>query len=53
MSRNSAFANQHCKLCADICEACAAECEMFKDAHCQECAKICRECADACRKMAS
>ncbi|SDQ95005.1 protein of unknown function [Virgibacillus subterraneus] len=53
MSRNSTFANQHCQICATICDACAVECEKFKDNHCQECAKICRECAEACRNMVS
>ncbi|MBP1931117.1 four-helix bundle copper-binding protein [Ammoniphilus resinae] len=52
MARNSTFAKQHCELCAAICEACAVDCEKFKDAHCQECARFCRECAEACRKMA-
>jgi hypothetical protein len=53
MSRNSTFAKQHCQICADICNACAVECERFKDTHCQECARICRECAQACQQMAS
>jgi len=53
MARNSTFSKQRCQLCADIREACAVECEKFKDTHCQECAKICRECAEACRNMAS
>ncbi|WP_255349952.1 MULTISPECIES: four-helix bundle copper-binding protein [Halolactibacillus] len=53
MSRQSKFYKQHCQLCADMCEACAVECEKFKDSHCQECAQICRECAEACKNMAS
>lgn len=52
MSRNSAFSKALCNLCADICEACATECDMFKDEHCKVCAQICRECAAECRKMA-
>ncbi|WP_084134883.1 four-helix bundle copper-binding protein [Paenibacillus harenae] len=52
MSRNSQFAKPFCELCAQICDACAVDCEKFKDAHCQDCAKICRECANACRQMA-
>lgn len=52
MSRDSMFAKANCELCALICEACAKDCEMFKDAHCQDCAKFCRECAKACREMA-
>ncbi|QBP41255.1 four-helix bundle copper-binding protein [Paenisporosarcina antarctica] len=53
MARNSANSKALCALCASICEACAVECEKFKDDHCQECAKICRSCAEICRKMAS
>lgn len=52
MARDSTFAKQHCQMCAAICDACALECEKFKDAHCQDCAKICRECAESCRQMA-
>lgn len=52
MSANSPHAKALCTLCAAICDACARECGMFKDAHCQECAKICQECAQACRDMA-
>lgn len=52
MSSNSQFAKQLCQLCATICDACAVDCEKFKDAHCQDCARICRECAQACRQMA-
>ncbi len=44
---------QHCALCAELCDKCAAECEMFKDNHCIKCAQICRECAEECRKMAA
>ncbi|CAM3721680.1 hypothetical protein MEZE111188_04960 [Mesobacillus zeae] len=29
MARNSQFSNQHCKLCADICDACAGHCEQL------------------------
>jgi len=52
MSRDSLHAKTLCKLCAEICDACAKECGMHKDKHCPECARICMECADACRKMA-
>ncbi|MFZ7134027.1 MAG: four-helix bundle copper-binding protein [Eubacteriales bacterium] len=53
MSMNGQFSKQHCGLCAQICDKCAQECEMFKDDHCKECAQICHMCADECRKMAS
>ncbi len=52
MSRGSTFAPQLCRLCADICDACAAECASFQDQHCQDCATFCRECANECRNMA-
>jgi len=53
MAWNSAYAKQVCALCANLCEACAAECAKFQDAHCQACAEVCRKCAAECRKMAA
>ncbi len=53
MSIGGKFSKAHCKICADLCEACANECEMFKDNHCKKCAQICRECAAECRKMSN
>lgn len=52
MGRDSAYAKKLCALCAEICDACAAECAKFRDDHCQRCANACRECAAQCRKMA-
>ena len=52
MSANARFAKQHCGLCATVCDACAQECEMFKDPHCTQCAQECRTCAQECRNMA-
>lgn len=39
------------QLCAETCDACAAECEQHQDmhAHCAVCARACRQCAQACR----
>ncbi|MEW5783773.1 MAG: four-helix bundle copper-binding protein [Bacillota bacterium] len=51
MSRGSTHAHQLCMICADICDACAAECAKFKDRHCQDCAQFCRDCATECRNM--
>ncbi len=42
-----------CKLCADACEACAAECGNHETEHCKECAEACRACAEECRAMAA
>jgi len=52
MSRGSEFAVQFCELCADACDACAAECEKHPMDHCKACAKACRRCAAECRRMA-
>jgi hypothetical protein len=52
MARGSNYAKQICALCADICDACGAECARFKDDHCQRCVEECRRCAAECRRMA-
>ena len=53
MARGSQFAKEFCRLCADICEACAEECGKHQHDHCQECARACRRCAEECRRMAA
>ncbi len=52
-AHNSSFLNQVRKLCAEICDACAAECEKHADYHpqCKACMYSCRECAEKCRAM--
>lgn len=52
MSSDAQFAKDLCKLCATICEKCAAECAMFKDDHCVKCAAECNACATECKAMA-
>jgi hypothetical protein len=52
MSRGSQFAQDFCRVCAEICEACGAECRKYKMDHCQRCADACERCAEECRKMA-
>lgn len=53
MLRGSDFHPQTCGVCAEICEACAADCETFTDdPEMQRCAEICRTCAASCREMA-
>ena len=52
MSRGSQFAVALCRLCAESCEACGAECARHEVDHCQRCAEACRHCAEECRKMA-
>ena len=52
LSLGSEFSHKLCQLCADICVACAEECEQH-DAmtHCKECAEECRKCSEACLDM--
>lgn len=51
MSRDSEFAHAICTTCADICDACAEECERHDMDHCRKCAAVCRKCAEECRRM--
>jgi hypothetical protein len=41
-----------CRLCADICRACAQECGKHDVDHCQQCAEACRRCARECELAA-
>lgn len=52
MSRGSRFMQEICGICAEICEACGAECRKHKMDHCQRCADACEQCAEECRRMA-
>ena len=52
VSRDSGFAKQLCKLCAEICQACGDECAKHAMGHCQDCAKACHRCAQECTGMA-
>lgn len=52
LAGDSEFAKEICKLCEDICNACAEECEKHSHTdHCKKCAEACRQCAEECRKM--
>jgi len=53
MSLGSDKATEVCKICAELCEKCGAECAKHDHAHCKACAEACRICADECRKMAA
>lgn len=49
MASNSPFAKKICALCAEVCTACAIECEKHAHmAHCRDCAKAARRCAAEC-----
>jgi hypothetical protein len=52
MSIGGQTAEQLCQICADVCDACGAECAQHENDHCQECAKVCHQCAEECRHMA-
>ena len=52
IARGSEHANHLLKECADICEACAEECEKHSHLeHCKKCAEACRKCGEACAQM--
>lgn len=53
MARDSDYSNDLAETCAELCEACADECEQHDEDHCQTCASVLRECAESCRNMAS
>jgi hypothetical protein len=49
--RDSENAELFTKLCSDICEKCAEECEKHAHMeHCKKCAEACRHCAETCRE---
>jgi hypothetical protein len=52
MSCGSSFALEICRVCAEICDACGAECEKHELDHCQRCAEACRHCEEECRRTA-
>src|SRR5687767_13759412 len=54
MLRMSDYHPHFCRVCADICKACAASCERLGqgDETMRKCADMCRRCAESCRNMA-
>ena len=46
---NAAVVRLMLEACAQVCEACAAECGSHDDPHCRLCADMCAECARDCR----
>ncbi len=55
MSLGSSKAMDICRICADMCEQCGAECAKHAghSKHCAECAAACQECAEECMNMAA
>lgn len=52
MARGSHFHGNMCAVCAEVCMACAGECEKHHEvAACQTCAVACRRCEETCRQM--
>ena len=49
--RGSKNAELFLKLCSEICDKCAEECEKHDHDHCRECAIMCRKCAEECMSM--
>jgi hypothetical protein len=43
IARDSENTDKFLRLCAEICEICAEECEKHNKSHCKLCAKICRK----------
>lgn len=50
---DSDFVTAVCRLCGEICVACAEECERYPHMeHCMRCAESCRQCAVECFSVA-
>lgn len=53
IARSSEHGEHLLKECAEICNACADECEKHNHMeHCKRCAEACRACAEECSSMA-
>lgn len=51
VARHSDHAEHLLRECAEICNACADECEKHAHMdHCRECAEVCRSCAEICNQ---
>ena len=48
LARDSELIDSILKLCAEACQACAAECEKHNHLHCLRCAEVCSHCVDIC-----
>jgi hypothetical protein len=55
MARRSPHHAELAQVCADLCSACASQCDEHSgdDAKMKHCADVCRKCEESCRRMAS
>lgn len=53
LAREARFAEQACRLCAEINAWCAEECRAMGHDHCLRCAEACDRCAEACGAVAA
>lgn len=52
LERNSDNTDIFLKLCQEMCERCAAECEKHPQMeHCKKCAEACHKCAESCNEQ--
>jgi len=51
ISMGSDRAKDLCRLCADVCEGCAAQCGKFQNETLITCADLCAKCAMTCRAI--
>jgi hypothetical protein len=51
MERGSRFVREIAGLCAEICDACIAECEAEHNQIVEQCVASCRNCANECRRV--
>ncbi len=53
ISMGSERAKDLCRLCAEVCEACEAQCSKFNSETLIACAELCRKCSTICRAVYS
>ncbi|QDK38151.1 four-helix bundle copper-binding protein [Bdellovibrio sp. NC01] len=55
MTLDSEFHHDLCRLCAEVCKACATDCERLAqgDEMMIDCVEVCRRCAESCERMSA
>jgi hypothetical protein len=53
MLRGSTLNRSACRVCTEVCEACAVSCAHLDGDEMKACTEACRRCAQACRRMAA